>query len=653
MPTVDDFPFEVREIEHVWIAMRDGVRLSARIWLPVTEAPVPAILEYIPYGKRWGTRVRDEPMHRYFAGHGYAAIRVDVRGSGESEGLLTDEYCEAEQQDCLEALHWIANQSWCNGSVGMIGKSWGGFAAMQVAALQPPELKGVIAVCASDDRYTDDAHYMGGCLLTENLIWGAVLFTLAATPPDPQIVGQGWRRQWRERLENLPLYAEKWLRHPTRDDYWKQGSVSENYGRIQCPVLAVSGWADAYSNAVPRILAGLNCPRRGVIGPWAHVYPHDGAPGPTVGFLQEALAWFDHCLNGRGALPGPMLRAWLQEYVPPNEAGRTRPGRWVAESQWPSTRIQPRVIDLGGGVLVATPLSVGQAAGAWCGFGAEGDTPTDQAGDDANSVCFDVPVVEAMDLLGAPVLRLRLSCDQPFGQLVVRLCDVGPAGSLRVSYGVLNLQHRDGFEEAQPLVPGREYDVRLILNDCGHTFAPGHTLRVALSTSYWPIVRPERGRFALAVRKAEIALPVRPPSSSDTTLPGFAVPDRARGVQWLDLDAPLSSRELSRESNVQVHRFTIDAREDGGPAMSRLEPIDLEIGSTIAEEFRITEGEPGSASLEVRQEVVLRRKGWDVHVRTEHRMTAEPDAYILRASVETWEHDIAVFSRLWEVRIPR
>jgi hypothetical protein len=176
---------------------------------------------------------------------------------------------------------------------------------------------------------------------------------------------------------------------------------------------------------------------------------------------------------------------------------------------------------------------------------------------------------------------------------------------------------------------------------------------VALSTSYWPIVRPERGRFALAIRKAEIALPVRPPSSSDTTLPGFAVPDRARGVQWLDLDAPLSSRELSRESNVHVHRFTIDAREDGGPAMSRLEPIDLEIGSTIAEEFRITEGEPGSASLEVRQEVVLRRKGWDVHVRTEHRMTAEPDAYILRASVETWEHDIAVFSRLWEVRIPR
>jgi predicted acyl esterase len=184
MRVVQNFPFRIREIENLWIPLPDGTRLAARAWMP-ESGPAPAIVEYIPYRKRWGTRTRDEPMHRYFAGHGYAAIRIDIRGSGESEGLLADEYTPKEQQDGVDALRWIAQQPWCDGNVGMIGKSWGGFAALQIAALQPPELKAIIAVCGSDDRYTDDAHYMGGCLLTENLIWGSVLFTLSALPPDP------------------------------------------------------------------------------------------------------------------------------------------------------------------------------------------------------------------------------------------------------------------------------------------------------------------------------------------------------------------------------------------------------------------------------------------------------------------------------------
>jgi predicted acyl esterase len=649
MRTVEDFPFKIREIEHAWIPMPDGMRLAARMWLPVSDAPVPAIVEYIPYGKRWGTRVRDEPMHRWFAGHGYAAIRIDVRGSGESEGLLEDEYTPAEQQDGADAIAWLANQPWCDGNVGMLGKSWGGFAALQIAALQPPALKAVIAVCASDDRYWDDAHYMGGCLLSENLIWGAVLFNHAAMPPDPELVGPGWRKQWRDRLDRLPLYAERWLKHANRDDYWKQGSISADYSRIQCPVFAVGGWADGYTNAVPRMLANLSSPRRGLIGPWAHVYPQEGKPGPAIGFLQEAKAWFDHWLRGRELPPAPMLRAWVQEFAPPAAESK---GRWVGEETWPSPRIKPRTVKLFSDKReISTPLTMGQAGGPWCAFGA-GDQPGDQREEDKRSVCFDTPVTEHTEILGAPVLRLRVSCSKPFGQVVARLCDVRPDGaSQRVSYGVLNLQHHDGDDQSIPLTSGREYEVTVRLNDCGHAFAARHKLRVALSTSYWPIVWPERESFALTVHNAEIDLPERPPTSE--ALPDFAPPEQAAGVLYQDLEKPVFRRESVREGKTLIERFLIDAREDGGPAMSRLEPIDLELGSSIAGELRITDGDPVSAAYEVTMENVLRRKGWDVHIRTEHRMTTENDAYVLRASVETWEHDIAVFSRLWEVRVPR
>ena len=130
----------IEEIENVWIPVSGGCRLAARIWLPRTarEAPVPAVLEYIPYRKRDFMRSRDEPIHRYFAAKGFASVRVDVRGTGDSEGILDDEYSQQELDDALVIIDWIANQPWCDGKLGMMGISWGGFNALQVAALRPP-----------------------------------------------------------------------------------------------------------------------------------------------------------------------------------------------------------------------------------------------------------------------------------------------------------------------------------------------------------------------------------------------------------------------------------------------------------------------------------------------------------------------------------
>jgi predicted acyl esterase len=210
LKSVTSFPHHIREIEHVWITMSDGVRLAARIWLPQTaEAePVPGILEYIPYRKRDSTAYRDSIMHPYFAGHGYACVRVDLRGSGDSEGVLTDEYLHQEQQDGLEILRWIAQQPWCNGSLGMIGISWGGFNGLQIAAHRPSELKAIITVCSTDDRYADDIHHMGGCLLGDNLSWASTMFAYNSCPPDPLLVGERWKELWLERLQGSGLWLD-------------------------------------------------------------------------------------------------------------------------------------------------------------------------------------------------------------------------------------------------------------------------------------------------------------------------------------------------------------------------------------------------------------------------------------------------------------
>jgi predicted acyl esterase len=207
MKIVTDFPLKVREIENLWIELSDGVKLAARVWLPedADEKPVPAILEYLPYRKRDGTIVRDQLTHPYFAGHGYAAVRVDMRGNGDSEGLMEDEYTKQEQDDAVEVIDWLSKQSWCTGKVGMIGISWGGFNGLQVAARKPPALKAVITLCSTDDRYADDIHYKGGCLINENLGWAATMFAYSSRPPDPAIVGERWRAMWLERLENEPF----------------------------------------------------------------------------------------------------------------------------------------------------------------------------------------------------------------------------------------------------------------------------------------------------------------------------------------------------------------------------------------------------------------------------------------------------------------
>ncbi|HIY41580.1 MAG TPA: CocE/NonD family hydrolase, partial [Candidatus Nocardiopsis merdipullorum] len=460
MRTVSTLPNKIREDEYVLIPLSDGVRLAARVWRPVgsEENPVPAILEFIPYRRRDLTAQRDSIHHPYMAGHGYACVRVDLRGSGDSEGILRDEYLEQELVDAEEVLSWIAEQPWCDGHTGMMGISWGGFNALQVAARRPESLRAIVTASSTDDRYSDDVHYMGGCLLGDNLSWASTMFAYNSCPPDPALVGERWREMWHERLEHSGLWLDTWLRHQHRDEYWKHGSIAEDMGAVQVPVMAVSGWADGYSNSVFRLMAGLSVPRLGLLGPWSHKYPHLGKPGPAIGFLQELVRWWDRWLKGvdNDVMDAPMLRAWMQDSVEPSTTYDERPGRWVGEDSWPSPSVVPLVRPLGPGrildhgqesgsapLTLSSPLSTGQYAGKWCSYTAPPDLPSDQREEDGGSMVFDSgPLEERLEILGAPVVNLELSVDKPDAMLAVRLSDVAPDGeATRVTYGLLNLTH--------------------------------------------------------------------------------------------------------------------------------------------------------------------------------------------------------------------
>lgn len=664
----------IEEVENEWIAMADGCRIAARLFLPkdARTERVPAILEYIPYRKRDFMRSRDEPIHRYFAGHGYAAIRVDVRGTGDSEGILQDEYSPQELSDALEIIAWIARQPWCDGRVGMMGISWGGFNALQVAALRPPALKAIITLCSTDDRYADDAHYMGGCLLNENMQWGSILTLYSALPPDPEIVGQAWRDMWRLRLEALQAFPVNWMSHPWRDDFWKHGSVCEDFAAIECPVYAIGGWADGYSNAIPRLMENLPGPRKGLIGPWAHAFPHDGVPGPAIGFLQEAVRWWDYWLKGRdtGIMDEPALRVWMQESMPPLPQYEVWPGRWIAEDGWPSGNVDERALFLSHGALsderpsahvlsFSSPQSTGVRSGEWCGFGADGEMPRDQRPDDGGSLVFDSdPLDRRLELLGAVVAELEISVDKPVAMLAVRLGDIAPDGQvLRVTYGLLNLTHRDGHEAPTALEPGRWYRVRVQLNDIAQAIPAGHRLRLALSTSYWPIAWPSPEPVVMSVRMGEsrLLLPVRKAGPRDGELADFAAPEAAPGSGHKKLRAlPLRRTiEIDLASNEMVYTLKSDGGEFEGASLARIEEIDLELGYTLTKRYRIIETDPLSAQTEFSQTALLRRGDWKVSLICATRLGATAEAFQFSGDLRAYEGDVEVAHREWVKAIPR
>lgn len=670
MAIVSTFPRSIETLDPVFIPLKNGLSLAATIWRPkdAGENPVPVVLEAVPYRRRDGTVFRDRDMAPYIAGHGFAYLRLDIRGSGDSEGLLTDEYTEEELDDLCQVIEWAAAQPWSSGKVGMSGISWGGFNALQVAAKRPPALKAIISLCASDDRYADDVHYFGGCLLTEDAMWSAYMLILQTLPPDPASVGERWRGMWLERLKANRSWSERWLKHQARDEYWQRASVCEDFSKIEIPVYAISGWEDTYSDAVPRLLAGLKSPCKGLIGPWTHGYPCRGSPGPLIGYLQEAIRWWRHWLKGEetGIMDEPQLRLWLMDPEEPKAFYASHPGRWIAEEAWPSPRIRQEVLFLGdrrleeapksgSRLLIASPVTTGAFSGRYGGYGGTSpDIAGDQRSEDQLALSFDsAPLTSALDLVGRPEVILEgLIADAPRVNLTARLCSVAPDGSSKmITWGALNLTQRESREAPSALTPGKGFSARIELRMLARRVPVGHRLRLALSSEFWPILWPQpfAGQLTLESGKACLILPTRQASPLDASLAPFAPVETA---------PPVPSETLREGDDKRVVSFDVASGEqrihlkgDGG--VTRLSETGTVVSTISDDRFVIRDGDPLSARLKSHWQKRFRLGGHQIDGIATTRLKSDSENFHLSWQWTAREDGREVASDQALLQIPR
>ncbi len=643
----------VQDAVLAWIPMADGVRLSARLWIPAGADPVPAVLEYIPYRKSDAYRAHDDAWGPTLAGYGIAYARVDVRGSGDSEGVLTDEYLEVELDDGCAVIAWLADQSWCSGQVGMRGLSWGGINTLQIAARRPPALKAIMPMGCLDDRYTDDAHYIGGALGHTNFQWGIGFKLVMAGPPDPLVVGEAWEAMWKARLEATPPILKTWLEHQAYDDYWRRGSIAEDWSAIQAPTHIVAGWQDTYSNPVGRLLANLQGPRKALIGPWGHTYPWAAQPH-GLDWAHEEVRWWEHWLKGAptGIMDEPMLRAFMPYRPASMVVPAEIPGRWVAETSWPP-QTTDQVFYLTGDALsdkagpAETALYVGDRIVGLTKPEWLDRPPVEQSADDARALVFRTPALEAdLEILGNPVLKLRVSADRPVAKLAARLVEMTAEGqSWLVSSGLLNLTHRDSHAEPRALVPGEAYDVEIPLAAIAHRFGAGGRIGLAISESLWPLVWPSPQIVTLTLTlgaASTLTLPVRPIEAEPAA---FDIPE----IHAPPSDGARRPSATTRPISPGAYRIEIGA----APTPVLVKATGATLARGRAEVSEIHQGDPNSSVWTHRASSSWKRGAWDCTVEAACELRSTAEDFQLTESLTARRGDRVVFERSARSRIGR
>jgi uncharacterized protein len=522
----------------VWLPMADGVRLAATLYLPATDEPQPCLLEALPYRKDDLTSSYQSEYLRLRDEFSYAVCRLDLRGTGSSEGVATDEYPAAEQRDLGDVIAWLAAQPWCTGAVGMFGTSYSGFNAIQVAAQRPPALKAICAIYATDDRYTDDVHYMGGTLrLLDTVDYCHYMTPMNALPPVPAVFGEGWREAWLRRVDQHEPWLLTWLAQQTDGPYWRHGSLRPGYDRIDAAVMIVAGWADGYRNNSLRTVAALQdagTPVRLLLGPWAHVNTASSRPGPRIDLVPEMARWWDRWLRGKdnGIDMEPATVYFARRSTRPSPTLDTFGGEWRALDR-PTAAVRSRAFSINARPPYQVAPDVGTAAWISCAGHLPYGQPGDQRHDDADSLTWDWPA-DGLDLFGHPRVRARVVSSAPTAHLAVRLCDVWPDGtSALITRGLLNLLRRDGLDRSDPLVEGEEYDIEVELEATSWIFEPEHRLRLAIAGADWPNTVAPPQPVTVEVRGGTLELPAletRTDASLTSRVPAFEPGGAAENV---------------------------------------------------------------------------------------------------------------------------
>lgn len=623
--------------EFIRIRLPSGRVLAAHIWRPAHGERVPAILDISPYRAFDVLRTLEEPLLPWWAARGYAVLAIDTAGSGGSTGLLTDEYLPSEIDDAVACVAWAAAQPWCDGAVGLSGLSWAAFTALRAAGRAPPALKAMVLGGVSEDGWTTDIHGLGGAPYTALVDWAGVMLMFNALPPDPQQYGEGWREAWIERLKANRPWIIPWLSHPERDGYW-QAKAAPVSGTV--PLLLYSGWADKYATSVLRIASAWKGPVRTIIGPWEHAVPTTAARGPRIGFLQEALRWWDRWLKGRdtGVMDDPPLRIWVGE---PDRKGGLEQGRWRG-MLWPMEGDQTRRILFGTGLIVRSPNPSSpdqlnddlyeDAPGPW---------PTKDA--------LLGPIADAdLEIVAAPILSARISSNRAGGLLVARLLDIAPDGqAVRMSTAALNLAFHDGSGLNAPPLADTWTDVALPFQATAWRLKAGHRIGLSLSADGWPTLWPGRTGATLTLDKASLTLgvpiavkaaaPPRPFQSAVT-----AASARIGPPQWLD---PARERLIGT---------TLGRAVAYAPAAATYHLADTGTDYHRASRFELAlldGGRQAEAAKVFR--FAFERPDWAIRIDTRLIVRSTPAAFRIEWTLQAMEGGRAVFSQTDAVIVPR
>ena len=656
-----------------WIPMEDGVRLAASLFLPEGAeggGAVPVVLEALPYRKDDAT-ASDRPEYERLCGeYGYAVARVDLRGTGSSEGVATDEYPASEQADLCQVIDWLASRPWSTGSVGMYGTSYSGFNALQVAAERPPALKAIVAIYASDDRYTDDVHYTGGAVKLLDLVdYPLYMVALNALPPVPAIAGPEWRERWRERVEGLEPWLLRWLEEQADGPYWRQGSLRPAYERIACPTMLVAGWADGYRNATFRMLERLGAPTRLLFGPWSHMATDTSLPGPRIDLVPEMVRWWDRWLRGRrnGVDQAPPVTVFVRQATRPAPDLDELAGTWRDEPVWPPERATSLTLPLsdaapasGGVDRLAVRADVGSAAWISCAGHLPFGQPDDQRSDDAWSLVYDWELEEELEVLGHPRLAVRVGSSAPVAFLSAKLCDVFPDGtSALVARGFLNLAQRRSRTDPEPMRPGVVEAVALELDATSWVFPAGHRLRLSLAGADWPNLVPPPAPVTLTVERDGSALTLPALDGPGPSPPPSLPPPRRPGDQPASPPDPQSTGGLGSSPPDPPTRWRVVRDVLGRTTEAEIDHggrTELPDGAVLVERYRGTVGtaqDPGPTWA--RGSADYRIEWPEATVATSVRLDlrGDADAFEVRLDLEAREGDELRWTRTWRRRIPR
>jgi uncharacterized protein len=650
-----------------WITMADGVRLAATLYLPDGEGPWPALLEALPYRKDDLTASYREEYQRLADEFGYLVCRLDVRGTGSSDGVPADEYTRQELDDIAAVIAWLASRDGSNGNVGMYGTSYSGFNSLQVAMDRPPALKAICSIFASDDRYADDVHYFGGALKQLDLVdYPTYMDAGNVLPPVPRVHGEDWREAWERRVMSYAPWTLTWLEHQTYDDYWKHGSLRQDYASIRAATMLVTGWADGYTNIALRGFAALECPKRLIAGPWAHAATETSRPGPNADLVPEMARWWDRWLKGtdNGVDREAPIVVFVRRPTPPAADLEAYRGEWRFEPGWPLERSTDLSLELSKATAVGSAddgpdeLNVRGDVGwtAWisCAGGMPWGQPIDQRPDEAFSLVYDWdPLEDELEILGQPKLTVPVASSAPVAYLSAKLCDVHPDGTSQlVTRGLLNLTHRSSGEHPAPLVPGETYEVALELEVTSWIFEPGHRVRLDLAGSDWPNAWAPPLPCTLSIDRAgsTLVLPVLrgpSPAGGSPVLPPPRKPqtdrESSRGDELAELVWHIEHDVPGRETRAVVRYGGPSEGDDVAP------PFEQWYGGTVG----VSTEDPGRAFVDSGATYVMRYP--EATVRTESRLRIDSDAgaYHVRIEIDVSEGDEPRWSRRWERRIPR